>query len=88
MLIRPDSNNNPVPGETETCFLSNPYTAQVVPINTAINGKLPMLKNNMKHAININDTDIILLQLSFSFKKKNPKIILIIGVKKYPNDAS
>ncbi len=41
MVINPDSNNNPVAGETAICFLNNPYIAQVVPINTAIKGKLP-----------------------------------------------
>ena len=60
MVINPDSNNNPVAGETEICFLNNPYIAQVVPINTAIKGKLPKLINKIKHAININETDIIL----------------------------
>ena len=46
-----------------------------------------MLKNNIKHAININKTDIILLMFNFSFKKKKPKTMLIIGVRKYPKEA-
>ena len=60
MVIIPDSNNNQVAGETAICFLNNPYIAQVVPINTAIKGKLPKLRNKIKHAVNIKETDIIL----------------------------
>ena len=82
MQINPDSYNKPVAGETLICFLSNPYTAQVVPIKIEIKGNLPWLKIIIRLAVNINITDITLLIFSFSFKKKKPKTTLIIGVKK------
>ena len=82
MEINPDSYNKPVAGETLICFLSNPYTAQVVPIKIEIKGKLPWLKKIIKLAINISITEITLLIFSCSFKNKKPKITLIIGVKK------
>ena len=36
----------------------------------------------------IKNTEKILIKLKFSFKNKYPKMILIIGVIKYPIDAS
>ena len=82
MLINPDSYNKPVAGETLICFLSKPYKAQVVPINSATNGNFPKLKKIIKQAVNIKLTEIILLAFNFSSKKMKPSITLSIGVKK------
>ena len=61
---------------------------QVVPINKARKGKVFEVEKRIRHAININETDMIFFKFKFSFKINQPRVMLIIGVRKYPKEAS
>ena len=87
-LITNVSYNNPIDGLTLIFFLNKPYIAQVVPIEITKYGITLIFKNKKIIAKNISITEYNFSLLIFSFKNIDPRIMLIIGVIKYPIEAS
>ena len=75
-----DSYKRPISVFILIFFLNNPYRPQVKPIKIASKGIVFIVINKNKIEQNIIMTEINLSFVIFSFKNRQPKVMLIIGV--------